>query len=643
MLIPALLVGGGPAIAQVERQELPVLQGESPPPPAYAPQQPSYVPQQPSYRTQQPAYAPPQQPAYPQQPGYEPQQPAYQPQQPAYAPQEPAYVPQEPVYAPQQPAYAPQEPVYAPQQPAYAPQQPGYEPQQPAYQPQQPAYAPQQPAYAPPPSGGGTQASGSSPLPADLWRGVSGAELESLITQAPWPSPSPALTQLIARALATNPEGAGDVKAKVGALMRAGRIEELIAVLGGAGAPSEPGAAAVYAVALLAAGRDDEACGLGLGGAAAETWRDSLAKRAVFLIPAYCAARGGDRGAAQLALNLARDSGVDAGIADAALAGAKPRLPRSVDAVDYLFLKLDHAAGGADIAARATPDLLYLIARDHSAAPELRVAAAERAAALNIIDGAMLATAYGDAASRLPKSAQSPPALRAKLFATLNGQASPKVRAESIDALLASGRDARIEIPMAQALAQVTGGVAEQAQGASYAETGVRVAALTGDADAAWQWTETGDPRLRSWQLLLATADPYGQNARAALDAGVDIALQSGLPGALLQRLVTVLDALGEEVPIPLWDLAGKTPQPADGYLPETGALTNLKQAADSGDVGRTILLVAAVLGPDGPQGAHVIGLGDSLRALRRVGLDAEARRIGFEALYAHWPQRGKA
>ena len=424
--------------------------------------------------------------------------------------------------------------------------------------------------------------------------------------------------------------------------MRAGRIEEVIAVLGGAGAPNEPGAAAVYAVALLAAGRDDEACGLGLGGARAGTWRDSLAKRAIFLIPAYCAARGGDRAGAELALNLARDNGVDTGMAAAALAGAKQPLPRSVDVVDYLFLKLGHSAG-AGIAARATPDLLYLIARDQSAPAELRVAAAERAAALNVIDGTMLAAAYGDAASRLPKSAQSPPALRAKLFATLNGQASPKIRAELIDALLASGRDARIEIPMAQALAQVTGGFAQDAPGAGFAETGVRVAALAGDAEAAWQWTEAGDPRLRSWQLLLATSDPYGQNARAALDAGVDIALQSGLPGALLQRLVTVLDALGEEVPIPLWDLAGKTPQPADGYLPETGALTSLKQAADSGDVGRTILLVAAVLGPDGPQGAHLIGLGDSLRALRRVGLDAEARRIGFEALYAHWPQRGKA
>jgi len=633
MLVVALLVGGGPVCAQIERRELPALQGESPPPPAYSPpQQPAYAPPQPSYPPQQPAYQPPQ-------PAYQPQQPAYAPPQPTYQPGQPAYQPQQPAYAPEQPAYVPQEPVYAPEPRAYAPQQPAYAPQQPGFAPEQRAYAPERSAHSQPSATQGAE----SPLPADLWRSVSAAELETLITQAPWPSPSPALTKLIARALATNPDAGGDVKAKVGALMRAGRIEELIAVLGGAGAPNEPGAAAVYAVAMLAAGRDDEACGLGLGGAAAETWRDSLAKRAIFLIPAYCAARSGDRGGAQLALNLARDSGVDTGLAAAALAGAKPPLPRRVDVVDYLFLKLGHAALGAGIAARATPVLLYLIARDPSAAPELRVGAAERAAALNIIDGAMLAAAYGDAASRLPKSAQSPPALRAKLFATLNGQASPKIRAESIDALLASGRDARIEIPMAQALAHVTGGFDQDAPDAGFAETGVRVAALAGDAEAAWQWTEGADPRLRSWQLLLATSDLYGQNARGALDAGVDIALQSGLPGALLQRLVTVLDALGEEVPIPLWDLAGKTPQPADGYLPETGALTDLKQAADSGDVGRTILLVAAVLGPDGPQGAHLIGIGDSLRALRRVGLDAEARRIGFEALYAHWPQRGKA
>ena len=63
---------------------------------------------------------------------------------------------------------------------------------------------------------------------------------------------------------------------------------------------------------------------------------------------------------------------------------------------------------------------------------------------------------------------------------------------------------------------------------------------------------------VRSWQLLLVTTDPLSERARTALDSGVDIALKAGLPGPLLQRLVTALDALGEEVPIPLWDLAAR-------------------------------------------------------------------------------------
>jgi len=102
-------------------------------------------------------------------------------------------------------------------------------------------------------------------------------------------------------------------------------------------------------------------------------------------------------------------------------------------------------------------------------------------------------------------------------------------------------------------------------------------AALAGDDKTAWDLTESAGDRVRSWQLLLVTTDPLSERARTALDSGVDIALKAGLAGPLLQRLVTALDALGEEVPIPLWDLAGKAPQPDDGYLPATGyELVNL-------------------------------------------------------------------
>jgi hypothetical protein len=485
-------------------------------------------------------------------------------------------------------------------------------------------------------SSGGRQ--GESAIPPDLWRGLAAGAIQQLLAQVPMPSSSPALASLLARALATSPEGGGETIVSIAALERAGRVNELIDLLGQS---NEPHALAAYALALLAAGRTEDACAMQLD---SRGQAGGAAKRATFLIPAYCAALSGDREAARQALNVARDNGVEAGFAARAINGpARASLPQRIDVLDYLFLKLGQGSGRADLAAKATPELLFLLARDDEAPAELRLAAAERAAALNVIDGETLATVYSDAAPRLPKAAQSPGALRAKLFASLESQTSEKIRAESIDALLASGKDARIEIPMAQAMAKASGGFAQDTQAANFSETGVRVAALAGDDQTAWDLTKSAGDRVRSWQLLLVTTDPLSERARTALDSGVEIALKAGLPGPLLQRLVTALDALGEEVPIPLWDLAAKAPQPDDGYLPPTGVLSTLKAAADAGETGRTILLAASAFGPDGPQGAHLIALGDGLRALKRVGLDAEARRLAFEALYAHWPARGKA
>jgi hypothetical protein len=293
--------------------------------------------------------------------------------------------------------------------------------------------------------------------------------------------------------------------------------------------------------------------------------------------------------------------------------------------------------------AKASPELLYRLAHDGGAPAELRIEAAERAASLNVIAGDDLARAYREAAQALPKTASSPPALRAKLFAGFETAPSAKIRAESIAALLASARDHGIEVPIAQALAEASAELVEDPQAGAFAETGIRVAALAGDEQSAWAWIDAGGERVANWQLLLAASDPFGPRAESALEEGVALALKGGLPPPWLHRLVTVLDALDYNVPIPLWDAASKTPQPTEGDLPATGALTTLKQAADAGEVGRTVLLVAAVLGPKGATGAHLIALGDALRALKRVGLDAEARRLGFEALYAHWPARGKA
>jgi hypothetical protein len=495
------------------------------------------------------------------------------------------------------------------------------------------------------PSAGTAQA---SPLPSDLWNGTDAPALEKLLSGVSLPSPSPALATLIARALAQGASNGTELGVRLNALAKAGRIDQEIALLGGAMQAGEPGAAALFATALLEAGRDEEACAVAIDPPPQSVAANAKPTRAAFLIPAYCAAVKGDQPGANLALQLARDRGVQAPVPFAAIeklgkTASKPiPLPNPVETFDYLFLKLDPKSLPASLAVKASPALLFLIAHDEAAPAALRLAAAERAASLNVIDGVALAKAYRDVAPKIAK-AGTPPDLRAKLFAALEAAPSAKIRAESIDALLASGRDAGIEIALGEALQPARANLAADPQASGYAETALRAAILAGDTQAAWAWIDAGGDKLKLWQLVLAAADPSDPRTEAALSEGVEIAAIGGLPAPFLHRLLAVLDALDYDVPIPLWDEASKMPQPNDGYLPETGVLSQLKDSSDHGDVGRTVLLAATALGPKGPADANLLALGDAVRALKRVGLDAEARRVGFEALYAHMPQKKKA
>ncbi|MBN9354425.1 MAG: hypothetical protein J0H04_10770, partial [Hyphomicrobium denitrificans] len=118
-----------------------------------------------------------------------------------------------------------------------------------------------------------------------------------------------------------------------------------------------------------------------------------------------------------------------------------------------------------------------------------------------------------------------------------------------------------------------------------------------------------------------------------------DLAANGRFPATALYRLTTVLEALDYVVPLPLWEAANRAPQPTSGYLPETGVLTELQDASKKKEFGHTVLLVMKALGPNGAEDANLIALGDSIRALKRAGLEPDARRLGLEALLSSWPR----
>jgi hypothetical protein len=206
---------------------------------------------------------------------------------------------------------------------------------------------------APPASG---TAAATSPLPTDLWRGVDAPSLERLLAATPLPSPSPALATLIARALAAGDQVNGaDLALRVSALERSGRVVEAAELLARAAETNEPSVLGRYALALLALGREDDACevhiGETLGGASADK-----SGRETLLVPVYCAAAKGDLPGAKLALQLARDGGAEVGLAAAAIGSLsktptqRSPLPKSVGVIDYTLRALKRV--GLDAEAR---------------------------------------------------------------------------------------------------------------------------------------------------------------------------------------------------------------------------------------------------------------------------------------------------
>jgi len=494
----------------------------------------------------------------------------------------------------------------------------------------------------------------TSGLPLELWRGLDLNTLEGLLAGLELPPRSPALHQLWRRLLlsnATPPAGAPDaehfVALRLEALYRSGLLSDMEALLKDSGTAGP-------VVKTLAARRD---IGLGQRDAGCQAINTLAAPRSGLpgrlkgetqLLAGYCAAAANDGAAASLAAELAREEGLQAELPLAVLAavatGSKPRLklPTRVLLLDYRFLELLGPVNAQQILEKAEPALLVVLAGDAKTDARARLAAAEAALRLNALAPEAVAEIYRRLASSTtgntdPQSAD--PLLRRALFLRAAELAqAPAQRARFLRAMLDDARRTQAQAQTARLIAPLLANLQPASDVGWFAEAAVEIAAAAGDFSRARQWADAAG--LRHWTALLDIGDPARQGGRLpSLAAMEELAVRGRLGAETLHRLATVLDALDIDVPIALWDGANRTPQPATGYLPETGVLADLAQSAKRNDAGRTILLVMRALGPDGPGGANVLALGDAIRALKRTGLEADARRLALEALLPAWPR----
>ena len=509
-----------------------------------------------------------------------------------------------------------------------------------------------------------------SGLPFELWSGLDIAAVETLISTLEIPPRSPALHNLWTRLItsdATPPTGSAASTAfaalRLEALYRSGLASLAAAEIAKQPAATDALLASLAARNAFAAGSSANGCAIAQRAATLKGAMPKRIKSQAILISGYCAALANDTASAGLAAELAREEGEAASpgleALDALSIGAKAQFSvlKQISLLDY---RLAERAGGLaekNVLEKAEPALLVALANDPSTAPALRLGAAEAAARLNALAPGGLADVYRALAGAettdtlLAGVAAHGASRRAGLFKAADAEKTPIKKTRLIRVFLDDSKQADLLFQGLQMVAPIAAALNPQPEIGWFAETAAEIGLASGQYDLTRRWVavaspssaaaapERGASSLAHWLALADIADPNFQPRGESLTALESLAATGRFTPDALHRLATVLDALAYNVPIPLWDAASRTPQPASGYLPETGVLSQLQDAAKKKEFGRTVLLAMKALGPNGAQGAHMIALGDSIRALKRAGLEADARRLGLEALLATWPR----
>ncbi|MFN3622525.1 MAG: hypothetical protein ACK4TP_00545 [Hyphomicrobium sp.] len=502
-----------------------------------------------------------------------------------------------------------------------------------------------------------------SGLPYELWQGLNVSTLERLISEIDIPPRSPALHKLWLRLITSNlppPDGGVTdqqfLALRLEILYRSGLLNEASRLLASQPA-SDPVVAILSARNAIGLGDKERGCEAMKTAGAAPARLPKPVKADAALISGYCAAIASDAAGAGLAAEIAREEGVKEGLGlsalDAISMGVAPQTTagRPIALIDY---RLIQAAGGAidgkQLRKQASPALLAALALDAQARAAERLAAAEAAAEVNAITPQQLADIYrahaeGNAVISDAAGTDSPER-RAALFVAAENEHTPQKKVRMLRSFLDEAHRAGFYLTALRMVAPASETIVAAPEIGWYAETGVEVALAAGSFGKAREWAAFGSApngaagaSLNHWLALIDIAEGAKSSGEEDLRHVEDLALRGRMDATLLHRLATVLDALQYNVPIPLWEAASKTPQPTGGHLPETGVLTELQDAAKRRQFGRTVLLAMKTLGPSGAEGAHMIALGDSIRALRRAGLDDDAHNLGFEALFASWPR----
>ena len=514
----------------------------------------------------------------------------------------------------------------------------------------------------------GTLTPDSGGLRTDLWQGTPGPIALRLLALLPAAPDSQGMRGLQRRMLLSSGPAPADLPgegvmlaARAERLLAMGALDELLALASAVpDRTDDPALARSFAEAALALGQDTVACG----------YRDAVASRADdrfwVKLGVVCDLWRGDSAKAELGMRLLGEIGeqdpllqefVQAAVAGRAggpdrLAGAEPL---HLAAARIVKMPID-----PDVAAIESLPVLVALSRGIGDPPfAARLAAAERAERAGAVSVQALIALYAevaveagpvDGALRVAEADQTAYA-RALLWRTAEVNGDSGQRARVIRTALELAEDGPSWRQTARLFAPLIRRLTIDPAAEPLAPDAIRILVAAGEPAAARPWlewlrvrAEGGNPEARTlvrrlWVVarigggdLLA---PYREAAVAAWwddlrDTSPEEA--SNLGGAAL----TLLDALGAPIGVDAWRGLAAAPS-TNPYEAPTAAFRNgVSAGAEAGRLAETVALAAAGFGAVPLDDLDPTAVAGVVRALRRLGLEDDARRLAGEAAVAY-------
>lgn len=514
----------------------------------------------------------------------------------------------------------------------------------------------------------GTLTPDSGGLRSDFWQGTPGPIALRLLALLPSTPDSQALRGLQRRLLlSSGPSPAGLtaegalLAARADRLLAMGALDELRALA--QAVPNrlgDPALARPVAEAALALGDDAAACGL----------HDAVAARADdrfwVRLGVVCDLWRGNAAKAELGARLLAEIGdrdtVLQDFVQAAVAG-KPGGPYRLDGAGPLDLAAARALKAPidpDVASIESLPVLVALARGIGNPPfAARLAAAEQAERAGAVDAKSLIALYADVAVEAGPvdgalrvaEADGSAYARALLWRTADVNGDPGQRSRVIRAALDLAGDASSWRQTARLFAPLIRRLTIDPSAEALAPDAVRILVAAGEPSAARPWLEwlrtraaagnqeAGRSLRRLWMVArIGGGDalvPYQQSAVAAWwddlrDTSPETA--SNLGGAAL----TLLDALGAPIGVDAWRGLASAPS-TNPYEAPTAAFRNgVAAGAEAGRLAETVTLAAAGFADVPLDELDPTSVAGVVRALRRLGLEDDARRLAGEAAVAY-------